>query len=58
MFNIQFVDFYLDVYVLDLSGTIRKRHEILMFVLYHIVSRLGDVPYVPESAVYIYYSRM
>ena len=43
MFNIQFVDFYLDVYVLDLSGTIRKRHEILMFVLYHIVSCLDDV---------------
>jgi len=29
-----------------------------MFVLYRIVSPLGDVTDVTESAVYIYYSRM
>jgi hypothetical protein len=54
MFNIQFVDFYLDVYVPDLSDTIRKICEILEFVLYHFASRLCDVTDVPESAVYIY----
>ena len=52
------MDIYLDVYVPDLSGTIRKWREVLMFVLYHIVSRLGDVTDVPESAVYICYLRM
>jgi hypothetical protein len=50
------VDFCLDVYLLGLSGTVRKRREILKFVLYHFVSRLCDVTGVPESAVYFYYS--
>ena len=52
------MDFYVDEYALDLNGTIRKRREILMFVLYHTVSRLGAVSDVPESVVYIYYSRI